>query len=90
MPGVNYVGGRAYLIVAGQAGNVLRGGGAAATQELHEHQGLVDEAHPHAPRNGVAQALVGGGGGWGHPGGGLGRLGRSPPVSVDATGVQMP
>ncbi len=29
-------------------------------------------------------------GGMGDPGGGLGRLGLSPPVSVDATGVQMP
>jgi hypothetical protein len=25
-------------------------------------------AHPHAPRDEVAQALVGGGGGWGHGG----------------------
>jgi len=47
-------------------GNVLRGGWAAASQELHEHQGLVDLAHAHAFRDGVAQALVGGGGGWGH------------------------
>ena len=30
------------------AGNVLRGGWAAASQELHEHQGLVDVAHAHA------------------------------------------
>ena len=29
-------------------GNVLRGGWAAAAQELHEHQGLVDVAHAHA------------------------------------------
>jgi hypothetical protein len=34
--------------------------------ELHQHQGLVNVAHPHAPRDEVAQALVGGGGGWGH------------------------
>jgi len=53
-------------------GYVLRGGRAAASQELHEHQGLVDVAHAHAPRVGVAQALVAGGGGWGH-GGDLGR-----------------
>jgi hypothetical protein len=33
---------------------------------LHEHQGLIDAAHAHAPRDDVAQALVGGGGGWGH------------------------
>ena len=47
------------------AGYVLRRGRAAATQELHEHQGLLDVAHAHAPRDGVAQALVGGGGGLG-------------------------
>jgi hypothetical protein len=35
------------------------------TQELHEHQGLVNVAQAHAPRDGVAQALVGGGGGGG-------------------------
>ncbi len=29
-------------------GHVLRWGGAAAAQEFHEHQGLVDEAHAHA------------------------------------------
>jgi hypothetical protein len=49
-------------------GKVLRGGGAAAAQELHEHQGLVDVAHAHAPRDVLAQALVGGGGGWVHGG----------------------
>ena len=49
-------------------GNVLRGGRAAAAQELHEHQGLVDVAHAHALGDVVAQALVGGGGGWGHGG----------------------
>jgi hypothetical protein len=37
-------------------------------EELHEHQGLVNVAHAHAPRDGLAQALVGGGGGWGHGG----------------------
>jgi hypothetical protein len=31
-------------------------------------RGLVDVAHAHAFRDGVAQALVGGGGGWGHGG----------------------
>jgi hypothetical protein len=35
-------------------GNVLRGGWAAASQELHEHQGLVDVAHAHALGDGVA------------------------------------
>ena len=49
-------------------GNVLRGGRAAAAQELHEHQGLVDVAHAHPPRDVVAQALVGGGGGRGYEG----------------------
>ena len=49
-------------------GKVLRGGGAAAAQELHEHQGLVDVAHAHALGDVVPQALVGGGGGWGHEG----------------------
>jgi len=39
------------------------------SQELHEHQGLVDVAHAYALGDGVAQALVGGGGGWGHGGG---------------------
>ena len=34
--------------------NVLRGGWAAAAQELHEHQGLVNVAHAHAPRDVVA------------------------------------
>jgi len=29
--------------------------------ELHQHQELVNVAHPHAPRDEVAQALVGGG-----------------------------
>jgi hypothetical protein len=40
--------------------------GKSMSQELHEHQGLVNVAHAHAFRDGVAQALVGGGGGWGH------------------------
>jgi hypothetical protein len=57
-----------YVLPQDPAGYVLRGGGAAASQELHEHQGLVDVAHAHAFRDGVAQALVGGGGGWGHGG----------------------
>jgi hypothetical protein len=38
------------------------------TQELHEHQGLVDVAHTHALGDVVPQALVGGGGGLGHGG----------------------
>ena len=38
------------------------------TQELHEHQGLVNVAHAHALGDVGAQALVGGGGGWGHGG----------------------
>ena len=49
-------------------GHVLRGGWAAAVQELHEHQGLVDVAPAHAFGDGVALALVAGGGGWGHGG----------------------
>jgi hypothetical protein len=43
------------------AAHGLRGGGAAAAEELHEHQGLVNVAHAHAPRDVLAQALVGGG-----------------------------
>ena len=42
--------------------------GKSAAQALHEHQGLADVAHAHALGDGVAQALVGGGGGWGHGG----------------------
>ena len=42
--------------------------GQSVAEQLHEHQGLVNVAHPHAPRDGVAQALVGGGGSWGHGG----------------------
>ena len=38
------------------------------SQELHEHQGLVNVAHVHALGDVLAQALVGGGGGWGHGG----------------------
>jgi hypothetical protein len=49
-------------------GNVRRRGGAAASQELHEHQGLVDVAHAHALGDVLAQALVGGGGGRRHGG----------------------
>ena len=30
------------------AGHVVRSGGAAAAQQLHQHQGLVDGAHAHA------------------------------------------
>ena len=56
------------------AGHVLRGGWAAASKELHEHQGLVDVAHAHALGDGLAQALVGVGGGRGH-GGVLGAVG---------------
>ena len=36
------------------AGHVLRGGRAAAAEELHEHQGLVNVAHAHALGDGVA------------------------------------
>jgi hypothetical protein len=42
--------------------------GQSAAQELHEHQGLVNVAHAHALGDVVPQALVGGGGGWGHGG----------------------
>jgi len=37
-----------YVFPQDPAGYVLRGGWAAAAQELHEHQGLVDVAHAHA------------------------------------------
>ena len=47
-------------------GYVLRGGRAAAFKELHENQGLVDVAYAHAFGDVVPQALVGGGGAWGH------------------------
>jgi hypothetical protein len=57
-----------YVFPQDPAGYVLRGGGAAASQELHEHQGLVNVAHVHALVDGVPQALEGGGGGWGHGG----------------------
>ena len=33
----------------------------AAAQQLYGHQRLVDVVHAHAPGDGVAQALVGGG-----------------------------
>ena len=49
-------------------GHVLRRGRAAAAEQLHQHQGLVDVAHAHAFGDVVPQALVGGGGGWGHGG----------------------
>lgn len=39
--------------------------GRSVAEQLHEHQGIVGVAHVHAPRNGVAQVLVGGGGVWG-------------------------
>ena len=42
--------------------------GRSVAQELHEHQGLVQVAHAHALGDGVAQALVGGGGSWRHGG----------------------
>ena len=38
----------------------------AAAQALLQHQGLADVAHAHALGDVVPQALVGGGGGWGH------------------------
>jgi hypothetical protein len=47
-------------------GDVLRRGRAAAAQQFHEHQRLVDMAHAHALGDVVAEALVGGGGVWGH------------------------
>jgi hypothetical protein len=53
------------------AGYVLRWGWAAASQELHDLYGLVNVALAHALGDGLAQALVGGGGGlgaWGDPG----------------------
>ena len=40
----------------------------AAAQALLQHQGLADVAHSHVFRDGLAQALVGGGGGRGYEG----------------------
>jgi len=57
-----------YVLPQDPAGYVLRRGRAAAAEELHEHQGLVDVAHAHALIDVLAKALVGGGGGWGHGG----------------------
>ena len=48
--------------------------GKSMAQELDEHQGLVDVADAHAPRDGVAQALQSGGGGWGQGHSGAGAL----------------
>jgi hypothetical protein len=48
---------------------------------LRPARGLVDVAHAHAFRDEVAQALVGGGGGWGH-GGILALRGSAPPALV--------
>jgi len=42
--------------------------GKSMAQELHEHQGLINVAHAHALIDVLAQAFVGGGGGWGHGG----------------------
>jgi hypothetical protein len=70
------------LLPQDPAAHVLRGGRAAAAQELHELQGLVGVDHAHAPRDGVAQALLGGGGGWGH---GILAL-RGPVLGLGVTG----
>ena len=43
-----------YVFPQDPAGHVLRGGGAPASKELHKHQGLVDVAHAHAPRDVIA------------------------------------
>jgi hypothetical protein len=40
------------------AGHVLRGGWAAASQELHEHQGLVNVAPAPALGDGLPQVLA--------------------------------
>jgi len=50
------------------AGHVLRRGWAAAAEQLHQHQRLVNVAHAHAFGDVLAQALVGGGVGRGHGG----------------------
>ena len=47
-------------------GHILRRGRAAATQQFHEHQRLIDVAHAHSLGDGVPEALVGGGWAWGH------------------------
>ncbi len=46
-------------------GHVLRRGGAAAAEQLHEHQRLDHVAHAHAFGDVLPQALIGGGGGRG-------------------------
>jgi len=56
--------------------------GKSVSQVLHEHQGLLRVAHAHAPRDVVAQALLGGGGGWGH---GILAL-RGPVLGLGVTG----
>jgi hypothetical protein len=43
------------------AGDVLRRGRAAAAQQFHQHQGLVDVAHAHPLGDVLPDALVGGG-----------------------------
>jgi hypothetical protein len=48
------------------AGHVVRGGGAAASEELLEHQGMVDGAHAHPLGDERAQAKEGSRGAGGH------------------------
>ncbi len=67
-------------------GNVLGWGWAAASQELHQHQELVDVAHAHSLGDVVAQALVGGGGGWGMGGSWPGCLVRAGLLGRGVTG----
>ena len=40
--------------------------GKSVAQQFHEHQRLIDGAHAHLLGDGVPEALVGGGGVWGH------------------------
>ncbi len=56
--------------------------GKSVAQQLQEHQLLVDGAHAHALGDGVPEALVGGGGVWGH--GGPRQGSRSEPGRISA------
>ena len=60
--------------------------GKSVSQELHEHQGLVNVAHAHAFGDGVPQALVGGGGGGGRGGSWPGFLVRAALLGRGVTG----
>jgi hypothetical protein len=59
------------------------------SQELHEHQGLVDVAHPHPLGDEPPQALEGGGGGLGARGGMAASAGHQASFLGDGTGVAL-